>query len=108
MKAIVRKAQSDFQFSMIYEQRKTNRLLVEGFTSLAMALEEMTWQITSSIDSLNDSIRGIDVSVRQSLNELNTSSSEMSRSIDVQLSDMAEREQKALQILDNIQHRKLL
>lgn len=39
MKGIVRRAQGNFQFAMIYEQRKTNQLLVAGFTNLAQALE---------------------------------------------------------------------
>ena len=56
MQAIGRQAQRDFQFAMIYEQRKTNQILVEGFTNLADALDEMTWRITDSIDSLASSV----------------------------------------------------
>ena len=49
MQAIVRKAQRNFQFATIYEQRKTNQILVAGFTTLAQALNQMTGQITASI-----------------------------------------------------------
>jgi len=52
MKAIVRKAQRNFQFATIYEHRKTNKILVAGFTNLAQALDQMTSRITSSIDDL--------------------------------------------------------
>lgn len=56
MKAIVRTAQRNFQFATIYEQRKTNQILVAGFTNLAQALDRMTWQITDSIDNLAHSV----------------------------------------------------
>jgi uncharacterized protein YfcZ (UPF0381/DUF406 family) len=56
LKAIVRNAQCDFHFASIYEQRKTNQILVAGFTNLAQALERMSSQITASIDRLSSSV----------------------------------------------------
>ena len=56
LESIVHKAQRDFQFSMIYEQRKTNRILIAGFGSLADALNGMSYRIEESIDSLSDTI----------------------------------------------------
>jgi hypothetical protein len=56
MKVIVRKAQRDGWFAMIYEQRKTNQILVAGFTDLAQGLEQMTWCIATSIGDLASSI----------------------------------------------------
>ena len=56
MAAIVRNAQRNFQFATIYEQRKTNQILVSGFTNLAQALAQMTSRITSSIEDLSGSI----------------------------------------------------
>src|ERR1700722_5787215 len=56
MRAIVRAAQCNFQFAVIYEQRKTNRILVAGFGNLAQALDRMTWQISASITNLASSV----------------------------------------------------
>lgn len=49
---IVRRAQRDFQFSVIYEHRKTNQILIAGFRNLSQAVEEMASSITASIDNL--------------------------------------------------------
>jgi uncharacterized protein YfcZ (UPF0381/DUF406 family) len=113
MKAIVRKAQCDFQFATIYEQRKTNQLLVAGFTNLAHALREMTWQITSSIDDLARSIDGITLTIGESLQDIHSRIGDIAKATDRHVEEAskvssaaAERERKALEILDNIQRRK--
>jgi hypothetical protein len=59
MKSIVRKTQSNFQFATIYEQRKTNQILVAGFTNLAQALEYMTQRISGSIGDLANSVDAV-------------------------------------------------
>lgn len=51
---IVRKAQKNFQFSTIYEQRKTNKLLYEGFRSLGDAIYSLENSISSAIMHLSD------------------------------------------------------
>lgn len=56
MDAIVQKAQRDFEFAMIYEQRRTNQILVAGFTTLGDALDGMTRQIETSIHNLTSSL----------------------------------------------------
>lgn len=56
MSDMVRQAQCDFEFAMIYEQRKTNVILVEGFKNLANAIENMTNRLEDSIDDLCFSI----------------------------------------------------
>jgi hypothetical protein len=52
MHGIVRAAQKDFQFATIFEQRKTNQLLVHGFGSLASALVEMSSRLENSLSAL--------------------------------------------------------
>lgn len=96
MQSIVRKAQCDFQFATIYEQRKTNKILVEGFTSLATALNEMTWQITDSIEALGGS-------VNESIQAIHLRIGEIHRELSKEASERALREKKALEMLDNIQ-----
>lgn len=92
MQAVVRKAQRDFQFAMIYEQRKTNQILVAGFKNLAQALEQMTWQITASIDDLAGSVGAI----HSQLGHFTAMTNQ-------QNVEQAARERKALEMLDNIQ-----
>lgn len=53
MHKIVRQAQKDFQFSTIFEQRKTNQLLVLGFGTLASAIAEMGSRIKMSLYELD-------------------------------------------------------
>jgi uncharacterized protein YfcZ (UPF0381/DUF406 family) len=111
MKAIVRKAQRDFQFAVIYEQRKTNEILLAGFDNLAQALEEMTQQITASIESLDDSIHVMTSTLNESLNVTNSRLSDMATMTDrhheelmEEVSDMSERGRKTVEMLENIQH----
>jgi hypothetical protein len=63
MKATVRKAQCDFQFATIYEQRKTNKILIAGFTNFAQALEGMGDRISASIDSLSGLVSDLSESI---------------------------------------------
>jgi len=52
LSAIVRAAQTDFQFATIFEQRKTNQILVRGFGGLASALAQMSERLGSSLEQL--------------------------------------------------------
>lgn len=92
MEALVRKAQRNFQFAMIYEQRKTNQILVAGFTSLAHALAQMTRQTTASINALSSSIGAI-----------HSRMGDITEMASWHHSEAAERQKKALEMLDNIQ-----
>lgn len=72
MRGIVRKAQSDFQFAVIYEQRKTNQILASGFTTLAQALEQMTWRIQASIGTLASAVDAASSSVTWRMDDMAT------------------------------------
>lgn len=56
MSQIVRKAQKDFEFAVIYEQRKTNHLLTGGFSSLGHAIRSLSDTVRCSISDLRDSV----------------------------------------------------
>ena len=134
MASIVRTAQCNFQFVTIYEQRKTNQILVAGFTNLGQALAGMTSLITSSIYSLSNSVREMASTLEESTRAANSrqetiieaivqSQEESSRAINFHqeaileatnrsqeefsaiASEQAKREEKALEMLDNIQRR---
>jgi uncharacterized phage infection (PIP) family protein YhgE len=53
---IVRKAQKNFQFAMIYEQRKTNQLLYAGFGSLGIAIYSLRDKLSQSLSALSESV----------------------------------------------------
>ena len=115
MATVVRTAQCDFQFATIYEQRKTNQILVAGFTNLAHALERMTWQLATSIGDLagavNDMSDTLDRSiggVHWKINELAEQAKKAHVEIIEQARQAAVREEAALQMLDNIQRGKRL
>jgi hypothetical protein len=114
MQAIVRQAQRDFQFATIYEQRKTNQLLVSGFTNLANALSDMTWRITDSIadltssvdvmaSTLNESLRAIHSRVGDLAERTSQHHEELMAGLNDRASQAAARERKALEMLNNIQ-----
>ena len=56
MAQIVRKAQKDFEFAVIYEQRKTNHLLTGGFSSLGHAIRSLSSTVQSSISDLRNAV----------------------------------------------------
>ncbi len=124
MKPIVRAAQRNFHFATIYEQRKTNQILLAGFTSLANALAQMTFQITARIDdlagsvdvmtaTLNESMRATDRRIGdiaemadQHRGELAKMAAQHHKELAKDASERAAREKKALEMLDNIQRGK--
>lgn len=78
---IVRKAQKNFHFATIYEQRKTNKLLYQGFRSLGDAIYSMGSEISSSLNGLSDTLN-------VSLNDLLESSREQNRIMSEHNTDM--------------------
>lgn len=113
MQAIVRTAQRNFQFASIYEQRKTNQILVAGFNNLAHALERMTWQITDSIESLSGAIDSMASTLSETTNAIHSRLGDIAESnnqhhgqLMKMASEEASREINALKMLDNIQHRR--
>lgn len=104
LKAVVRKAQRNFQFATIYEQRKTNKLLVAGFQNLAQAIDGMGHRITSSIDGLGDQISEMSSSLGNQISEM---SSSLSNSLSEFNDQSSQRHNEALEMLDNIQRRRI-
>jgi len=99
MRTIVRKAQRDFKFASIYEQRKTNQILVAGFTDLAHALRDMTLQLSASIGELERSVGESLQAIHSRLGDIEVTASRHADQASM-------REVKALQMLDNIQRKR--
>ena len=53
---VVRESQKDFQMVTLYEQRKTNMLLKEGFANVASAIRHMEGVLSQKIDDLSDTL----------------------------------------------------
>lgn len=56
MRTVVRRAQKDFHFASIYEQRKTNQLLIAGFSTLGQAIGEFADRLDSSLEQLSSAV----------------------------------------------------
>lgn len=106
MKAIVRKAQKDFQFATIYEQRKTNKLLISGFTNLAEAFTQMSDRLELSLDSLSEALLNIAETDRANTEELIASIQKIDAREALDSEARREHERKHLEILDNIQRKR--
>lgn len=95
MRIVVRNAQKNFHFATIYEQRKTNKLLIAGFTNLADALNSMGERLELSVQALSLSLTEI--------------GRKMEENWDAQR-EYEEKQlyhkEKELEMLDNIQRRK--
>ena len=107
MHGIVRRAQRDFQFAVIYEHRKTNQILVAGFRNLAQAVDEMASRIAESIDSLTTSIDRMSATLDESLRRRtgqNKRLAEGAPEVAVRGRDHEpEREQKVVHVLDRLE-----
>jgi hypothetical protein len=113
MTNIVRRAQRNFEFSVIYEQRKTNQLLATGFRNLADALERMSDQISGSICTLAESVDSMGQRLSESMNrmhgevkDMNAFTREQAAEAALENSARTEREKKTIEMLDNIQRRR--
>lgn len=128
MKALYRQAQKDPHFAQIYEQRRTNAILIEGFQSLGEALTYLGDRIESDLRSLGDHLSfrlgDIESSIRESSKQMERQHEELlqtaqswreeARNGNAELivvartnAENAERSAKERRdMLDNIQHRR--
>jgi len=67
LRSIVYKAQCNFEFATIYEQRKNHQISIAGFATLANALALMSSQLQSSIGQLASSVGQTRLQVDDSL-----------------------------------------
>lgn len=110
---IVRKAQKDFQFATIYEQRKTNQLLYAGFGTLATAIDRMQNSIVDSLENLSTSLNttlddlvitaSAQADMLSTLTDQVTSAAEAQREFNEDSLDESKRQSR---MLDNIQRHK--
>lgn len=65
LQKVVRNAQRNFHFATIYEQRKTNNILMDGFSSLGEAIYGVGERLHESIGALGHQIDGLSSSMEE-------------------------------------------
>lgn len=122
--ALYRRAQSNPHFAMVYEQRRTNAILIAGFNSLGQTIEHLGGRIVTAITGLAASVNCRLASLESSLESAANAAAEQSaalraglqRSTDISdavlgqlrqdADGRAESERMALRMLDNIQRQR--
>lgn len=106
LNALIRNAQCDFQFASIFEQRRTNQLLIAGFNNLADVLSGMERRLVESINGLGSKIENMQLLLDHRLNDF-CSATERSQLNQLDISaDKDARYAKVVDILSDIQHRR--
>lgn len=111
---IVRRAQKDFQFATIYEQNRTNKILIAGFNSLTEAVNGIGDRIAGSIGGLTEGVGKMELALERhhidaqaSREEVNRLSDQHHREIVQQRAAIANEQtreaQKLLGMVDNLQ-----
>lgn len=120
VKRLARTAHRNFEFSSIYATRKTNTILVQGFATLAQALDNISYQINSGTERLSDALSSLELSLGYKLESiadaLDTASEQASnqeylakfqrQKIVNSNSDILSAQRTAIEMLDNIQRGK--
>lgn len=128
LQKIVRNAQRNFQFSTIYEQRKTSSILIAGFSSLGEAINGVGERLQGSIETLGDHINDLSSSMAEHNERLVDAMQDVSEAVDrtssqigevsaaikgadkgaqAAVADQTARQEKANRMLDNIQRRRV-
>lgn len=122
--ALYRMAQTDPHFAIVYEQRRTNAILIAGFRSLGQAIEGLGDRITDAIGRLGASLDCRLASLESSLESAAAAAAVQSAALREELqrstavnetvvgqlrhdaAARSESEHMALRMLDNIQRRR--
>jgi hypothetical protein len=136
LQRIVRKAQRNFQFATIYEQRRTNEILIAGFANLGEAIyglgtrleesigflgdkiDDLSSSMTMMEDELVDAVEGVSSTVREAgsrlaevssarLTEVSSAIKNADSKAQTAMVDQAARQEKAARMLDNIQRHRV-
>lgn len=106
LRALVRLGQKDFHFATIYEQRKTNNILVEGFSNLGQAINDMGYLLNNSLTTLSSSVS--DLAEKYEYNSKDLLAGIRSLKEQIRSDEEARREHERIEreMLNNIQRRR--
>lgn len=102
MTRIVGRAQRDFYFATIFEQRRTNQILTSGFATLAQAIEGMGDRITSSIDDLGSLVSEHAIQMKSGMENLASGSEQLHVTLKEEAARLSERQERTIELLDSI------
>lgn len=103
LSSVVRAAQKDFQFTMIYNQIRTNSILIAGFTNLGDALSGIGDRLEASIGGLADAISEVNEGNRSNSEAVVSSVANVREAMEVDANASRDHEAKLREMLDNIQ-----
>lgn len=106
LKGIVRQAQKDFHFATIYEQRKTNAILISGFSTLGQAIYDLGGRLDQSLRDLGSSVSELGVSITSVAADVRADLKELREDMSHESAARRAHEAKEQEMLDNIQRRK--
>jgi hypothetical protein len=111
MRQIVRKADKNIDFATIYQQRRTNGILVAGFANLGTAIADMGSRIQGSVDgltqTLNSSIAAMSKQDAEYYKESISSMEAMREQLVSDAEARREHEAKDEEMQDNMQRRRM-
>jgi methyl-accepting chemotaxis protein len=117
LKKVVRTAQRHRDFAIIYEQRRTNQILIAGFANLGEAIDGMGHRIVLSVRNLADRISDMSstldtaldtlgsslISIDESNQQITRNIEELHSTVQNANAERSERHARALAMLNNIQ-----
>ncbi len=107
LRQCVRTAQRDFHFSTIYEQRRTNQILVEGFKTLEQAIDRLGGRLVAAIEratcSIMAAIETSSASRSEDTARLRTELQQTRQQLASDSRSARDHEAKSEKMLDNIQ-----
>lgn len=106
MRTVVRRAQKDRDFATIYELRKTNQLLVTGFSTLGQAIADLKERLESSLDRLSTSVSDLNVNLSNATSEVVSKLEQSMQHAERESDARREHERAEREMLDNIQRRR--
>lgn len=87
---VIRRAQKNFQFATIYEQRKTNSILVQGFSSLSDAIGRLSSTMRSSFEEVTARLEELQAIEEQQHASFISASDELRAAVQEQVASSAE------------------
>ncbi|MBS1695763.1 MAG: hypothetical protein JST91_26500 [Actinobacteria bacterium] len=105
LSVLVREAQRNYQFASIFEQRKTNHILVAGFKNLGDAIYNMASRISAGIAQLDRSITDASSTLNTHLRQISYDNERYHRDFMSAFSDNAHREKRAVLALERLARR---
>jgi hypothetical protein len=105
LRETIRKGQTNFEFASIYEQRRTQKIIILGFRCLGDAIDNISYTIDSALSQLASSVSYEIDRVSANILDLGNSSNELHKETNRMLSEQLENSKCVVQDLSKISQR---